>query len=76
MPSASTDTMVKMLENLPEGIQARVVEHLREYIEDIREEMMWDESFSKTQNKLVAAAKKARMEIADGKAVPLDLDSL
>ena len=76
MPSASTETMIKMIESLPEGIQDRVLEHLREYIEDIREKMIWDESFSKTQNKLVAAAKKARKEIAEGKAVPLDLESL
>ena len=64
MPSASTDTMIKMMENLPEGIQDRVVEHLREYIEDIKEEMKWAELFSKSQNKLVAAAKKARKEIS------------
>ncbi|MDM8555988.1 hypothetical protein QUF75_14765 [Desulfococcaceae bacterium HSG7] len=76
MPSASTDTMIKMMENLPEGSQDRVVEHLREYIEDIKEEMKWAELFLKSQNKLVAAAKNARKEISEGKSVPLNLESL
>ncbi len=76
MPSASTDTMLKMLENLPEGIQDRVLEHLREYIEDIKEEMIWNDSFSKSQKNLIAAARKAKQEIAEGKAVPMDLESL
>jgi len=38
MMSATTATIVKILDTLPEGLQDRVLEHLREYIEDIREE--------------------------------------
>ena len=30
-----------MIESLPEEAQDRVVEHLREYIEDLRDEMRW-----------------------------------
>jgi len=65
-------TMMKMLESLPEQIQERVLEHMREYIEDIRDEAKWDESFTRTQTKLVAAARQARKEIAEGKASPMD----
>ena len=76
MASATTVTVIKMLETLPEEIQERVLEHMRIYIEDIREEAKWSESFSKSQNKLVAAARQARKQIADGKASLLDLNKL
>ena len=65
-----------MLEALHEGLQERALEHLREYIEDIREDMQWDESFAHSQNQLVTAARKARKSIAEGKSTPLDLNML
>jgi hypothetical protein len=65
-------TMMRMLESLPEQIQDRVFEHLRDYIEDIRDETKWSESFSRTQSKLVVAARQARKEVSEGKASPLD----
>jgi len=69
-------TIAKMLETLPEHVQDRVVEHLREYIEDLRDEALWNESFSRTQTELVAAARQARKEIGEGKATPLDVEEL
>jgi hypothetical protein len=76
MTSATTATMMKILETLPEGLQDRILEHMREYIEDVKEEMQWNDSFSKSQSKLVAAARQARKEIAEGKSAPLDLEAL
>ena len=76
MTSATTATIMKMLDTLPEGLQNRVLEHMREYIEDIREEMQWNESFSRSQSKLVIAARQARREIAKGKSATLDLEML
>lgn len=70
--TATMATMMKMLESLPEQIQERVLEHMREYIVDIRDEAKWDESFTRTQTKLVAAARQARQEIGEGKASPMD----
>ncbi len=69
MPSVSTDTMLKMLENLPEDIQDGVLEHLREYMEDIKEEMIWNDSFSKSQKNLITAARKAKQEINKGRKI-------
>ncbi len=63
-------TVTKMLEMLPDPMQERVVEHLREYIEDIRDEIEWDEQFKKTQEGLTRAAREARNQIANGKAKP------
>ena len=76
MTSAPTMTIIKMLETLPEQLQGRVVEHVREYIEDLRDEFLWDESFSGTQQALVTAARLARKEIAEGKASLLDIEKL
>ena len=76
MKSATTMTMIKILETIPKELQEQVVEHMRYYIEDILEETKWNESFSKSQNKLVAAARKARKEIKEGKAVPLSQNAL
>ena len=76
MASAATATVVKMIESLPESVQDRVVERLRDYIEDARDEMQWDESFARSQDKPAAAARKARAEISRGLAVPLNPDDL
>jgi hypothetical protein len=76
MTSTTLSTLTMMIESLPEGAQDRVVEHLREYIEDLRDEMKWDDSFKKTQGSLIVAARRARQEIAEGKAVPMDDEQL
>jgi hypothetical protein len=76
MPSTAIVTVVRMLEELPESTQNRIVEHLRGYIEDFQDEAHWDSAFKKTQSKLVTAARQAKREIADGQAKPLDLDQL
>ncbi len=76
MSSAPTMTIIKMLEALPEQLQGRVVEHVREYIEDLKDEFRWDESISRTQEALVSAARQARKEIAEGKSSPLDVEKL
>ncbi len=76
MSAAVITTVVKMMELLPDPIQDRVAEHLREYIEDLREELQWDTTFKKTQSQLVAAAQRAKQEIAAGQAKPLDHDQL
>lgn len=76
MASEATMTIIKMLETLPEQAQDRVVEHLREYIEDLRDEALWNESFSRTQANLMAVAQQVRKEIAEGRATPLDIEKL
>jgi hypothetical protein len=55
-----------MMESLPEPAQQRVVEHLREYFEEIQDERRWDALFEKTQPQLIAAAKRAKRQIAAG----------
>jgi len=68
--------LVKIMESLPVSLQERVTDHLREYINDLQDEIKWDNSFAKSQSKLVAAARIAKQEIAEGKAVALDFNQL
>ncbi|WP_254566289.1 hypothetical protein [Oscillatoria sp. HE19RPO] len=75
MSSAAND-LVEMVEALPIELQERVVEHLREYIADLQDEQQWDASFSRTQSALVAAARKAKRERAEGKATVMDYEQL
>lgn len=76
MDTLAATTMNKMLESVPEQLQEDVVEHMRDYIEDIRDEAKWKDSFSRTKNKLITATRLARQEIADGKGRPLDIGQL
>jgi hypothetical protein len=72
MSSAAIVTVIKMLESLPDTVQQQVVEHLRAYVEDLRDELEWDSVFARTQLQLIAAAQRAKQEIAEGRATPLD----
>ncbi len=76
MSSEAVATLVKMIESLPEPAQDQVVEHVREYVEDLQDELEWDSLLEKTQEQLVAAARRVKKEIAEGKAKPMDYDQL
>ena len=74
--SKRTETVVKMIESLPVKAQERVVEELRDLVEDARDDARWDDLFERKKARLVAAARKARKEIAAGKARDMDYDKL
>ena len=76
MSSTAIATVTKMMETLPELVQDQVVDHLREYLEDVQDELRWDTLFKKTQPQLVDAARRAKQEIAEGRAKPMDYDQL
>ena len=76
MATTAIVTMVKMMESLPETAQNQAVEHLREYLTDVQDEMRWDNLFQKTQAQLIAAARRAREEKAKGQAQPMDYSRL
>ena len=59
-----------------ETLQNQVVEHLREYIAELEDELRWEASFNRTQEQLIAAALRAKQKIAERKAEPMDLDRL
>ena len=72
MASTAIATVVKMIESLPEDAQDQVVEHLRDYLAEMRDDSKWEDTFNKTQSQLLAAARRAKKEIADGHAKPLN----
>jgi hypothetical protein len=76
MSSADVETVTKMLESLPEAVQGQVIEHLREYIANLRDELEWNASFKRTESQLAEAARRARQEIVEGKAEPMDYEQL
>jgi len=72
MSSTAVMTLVKMVESLPDTAQEQVVEHLREYIATLQDELQWNATIKKTQSQLTAVARRAKKEIAEGRATPLD----
>ena len=76
MTSPAVTTVVKIMESLPIEVQDGVVEHLKEYIDDLQDEARWSKSFQRSQSGLIAAAKKAKKEIAEGKANAMNYDQL
>jgi hypothetical protein len=76
MSSTAIVTIVKMVESLPDELQEKVVEHIRDYIADLEDEKRWDTLFQQTQGNLVAVARKAKQEIAAGQSEPMDYEQL
>lgn len=64
MSSPAVATMIKMVESLPETTQNQVVEHLRDYLAELQDEIRWDNLFQKTQSQLITAARRAKQEKA------------
>jgi hypothetical protein len=76
MSSPAITTIIKMVESLPDELQEQVVEHVRAYLAELEEEKLWATSFKRTENNLVAAARKAKAEIAAGLSSPMDYEQL
>jgi hypothetical protein len=76
MSSPAITTIVKMVESLPDELQEQVVEHVRAYLSELEDEKQWDTSFKRTQDNLVAAAQKAKAEMAAGLSTPMDYEQL
>lgn len=76
MSATTIATISKMLEQLPSPAQERVVEHMQEYIEDLRDELHWAKQFEAAQSPLISAAQKAREQISEGQSTSLDIDEL
>ena len=70
MASTAVATVMKMIESLPENAQGQVVEHLRDYLLEMRDDAKWNSAFTKTQPQLIAAARRAKKEIAGSRAKP------
>ena len=74
--TAEIQTVIKMMEALPEATQKRVMEHLRDYLAEMDDEAEWDTLFASTQPQLAAERRRVRAEIEQGLAEPMDYDRL
>ncbi|GAI05773.1 unnamed protein product [marine sediment metagenome] len=72
----TVETIVKMVESLPEALQERVVNELRSVIVEANDEAEWDMQFERKQEGLMNAGRKAKQEIAQGVAEPMDYEKL
>jgi hypothetical protein len=76
MTTTAVVTITKMVENLPEPTQQQLVVHLREYLAELQDEIRWDTLFQNSQAQLVAAARRAKQQKAQGLAQPMDFEQL
>lgn len=74
--SKTMETAMKMLESLPEETQERVVEELRDLVEEARDDVRWNQLFEQRKVGLIVAARKARGDVAAGKAQDMDYEKL
>ena len=76
MVTPAVNTIIKMIEQLSETEQERVADFLREYLADLENEEKWNETFAKSQDKLIYAAYEACKQIAEGKSEPMNFGRL
>lgn len=69
-------TIIQMMETLPLNLQNQIIQHLQNYLLDLQDDIRWETSFAKTETNLVAAARKAKQDIAAGQATPLNYEQL
>jgi len=73
MKTTEIITAVKILESLPRDSQKKVVDHLQDYIANLKDELYWDQQFENSGEQLAVAARDARERYHAGEAKPMDL---
>ena len=76
MSKENITTIIKIIESIPDSHQEKIIEYLKEYIADIQDELKWNQSFQKTQNKLVEVATQVKEKIIQGEAKTMDYKQL
>ena len=71
-----SETITKMIESLPKGMQDRVLEEIKPIISEALDEAKWQMQFERGQKNLVSIARKAKREIKTGRAEPMDYEKL
>ena len=61
-----SETITKMIESLPKGMQDRVLEEIKPIISEALDEAEWQMQFERSQKNLVSIARKAKREIKQG----------
>ena len=71
-----TKTLSKLIakaSKLPDDVQDAMA---AQWLEELKDEMAWDQSFTRSQNQLAKLAEKARKEVKKGKYRDVGFDEL
>ena len=71
-----SETILRMVQSLPESIQVTVLEELKKIVAEKIDEAKWNMQFEQKQDQLIAAAKKVKEQIAAGKVEEMDYEKL
>ena len=74
--SNASETLLRIVESLPEPLQERILAEVQDFLEDMRDQGEWDAQFSRTQSGLASAARRVREEIAKGGSSSFDHERL
>ena len=61
---------------MPDDIRENIARYISEHLDDIEDEMRWDESFKRTAPKLEEFARQARKQMREGKTEEMDFSKL
>ena len=72
----NVETLTKMITQLPESIQDRVVEDVKTIVAEALDESQWQQLYQERSEKLSDVAKEVRLQVESGKVEPMDYDVL
>jgi len=76
MRNSNVTILNEKLSDLPDDVREKVARYISEHLEDIQDDLKWEESFRRTSQALTEFAKKARIAIQEGKAEEIDFTKL
>ncbi len=76
MSLSNVTILNEKLNDLPEEFREKVAQYITDHLEEIKDEMRWDNNFRRTATKLAEFARQAKKEIYKGKAVEMDYEKL
>ena len=71
-----TETIVKMIEALPEHIQKKLLDDFTPLISEAMDEAKWETQFERENNTLRKIAGQVKEQISGGQASPMDFSKL
>ena len=71
-----TETICKMIESLPESMQSSILDEINVIVAEKQDELQWDIQFKRTQENLMAMARKVKKEISEGKTEPMNYERI
>ena len=71
-----TETICKMIGSLPESMQSSILDEINVIIAEKQDEIQWNIQFKRTQENLMAMARKVKKEMSEGNTEPMDYERI